>query len=147
MGFDLSELKAAVDTMKAPCWYLIVSKVISGDNGSGNVNEIKLHDYRNGKDSIVSASFKGSTAAISTGTRYFKIMTKDWFKDSSGKWYRPVNTSASRIVANTDYMQQFNWNRIFAVRKSKGGFAKIKITGYDPKTKKLTFKANNYELK
>jgi hypothetical protein len=74
-------------------------------------------------------------------------MTKDWFKDSSGKWYRPVNTSASRIVANTDYMQQFNWNRIFAVRKSKGGFAKIKITGYDPKTKKLTFKANNYELK
>lgn len=147
MGFDLSELKAAVDTMKAPCWYLIVSKVIAGDNGSGNVNEIKLHDYRNGKDSIVSASFKGSTAAISTGTRYFKIMTKDWFKDSSGKWYRPVNTSASKIVANTDYMQQFNWNRIFAVRKSKGGFAKIKITGYDPKTKKLTFKANNYELK
>lgn len=147
MGFDLSELKAAADTMKAPCWFLIISKIVTGKNGEGTVNAIRIHDYRSGTEIVKSQAIRGQEAVLSAGTKYLKIPTKDWFKDASGKWYNPVKTAASGYVANTNYMKAFDWNKIIAVKKADGGYSKVKFTNYDSKTKKLKFVVNNYEIK
>lgn len=144
MGFDLSEAIAAADTMKAPCWFLTVIKVISGKSGEGYVSELTLHDYRSGKDSTMTRQFNQENGKISM-TKNFKVPTRSWFKNKYGEWYEPVTTSSNPLAESADVMKGYSWNNIYGIRKSDGGYAKMRIRNYDSKTRKITLEIANYE--
>lgn len=145
MGFDLSELYAEAQKMKAPCWFVTIQKVIVGSNGKGKVNTLTLYDYSGEKEKSYTVKFKDNEGTIRMGTNYYKIPTSDLFKNSQGQWYHPVKTTASDYLRNPVYYQDYNHKRTYGVQKANGGYAKIMVTDYDPKTRKIKFKVNDYE--
>ncbi|MCQ2065072.1 MAG: hypothetical protein MJY66_04335 [Bacteroidaceae bacterium] len=144
MGFDLSAAKAAADTMKAPCWFLTVIKIISGKPGEGYVSEVSLHDYSSGKDSTITRQFDEVSGKISM-TKNFKVPTRPWFKNAYGEWYEPVRTSANPLAESADNMKAYSWRNIYGIRRSDGGYAKVKVRNYDSGSRRITLDIANYE--
>ena len=144
MGFDLSDLKDATDRMKAPCWLIILSKTVTGKSGTGHLVDATVYDYAN--DTAYTKVFNEEEKGITVGYHLLKIPSRLWFKNYYGEWYEPCPTTASRLCEPADFTLEPDWKgRTYGIRKAKGGFAKIKVTDWNPENRKITLDITQYE--
>jgi hypothetical protein len=144
MGFDLSDLKDVTDRMKSPCWLIILSKTVTGKAGTGHLIDATLYDYAN--DTTYTKVFSEAERGITIGYHLLKIPSRLWYKNRFNEWYEPCRTTSSILFEPADFTKEPDWTgRTFSLRKAKGGFAKIKVTGYNPQNRKLTLDITHYE--
>lgn len=144
MGFDLSPLKDMTDKMKAPCYLIILAKSVMGKAGTGHLMDATVYDYAN--DTTYTKVFSEKERGITVGYKMVKIPAKPWFKNKYEEWYEPCSTTSNILFQPEDFTAETDWkSRTFSVRKAKGGFAKIKVTDYDPKTRKIKLDITHYE--
>lgn len=144
MGFDLSDLKDATDKMKAPCYLIVLSKTVVGKSGTGHLIDATVYDYAN--DTTYYRTFSESERGITVGYHLLRLPTTLHFKNSYDQWYEPCYTTANPLVQPEDFTKEPKWKEsTFSVRKAKGGFAKIKVTDYDSKSRKITLDITHYE--
>lgn len=144
MGFDLSSLKDVTDKMKAPCFLIILAKTVTGKSGTGHLMDATLYDYAN--DTTYDKVFSESERGITVGYHMLKIPVHEWYKNKFEEWYEPCRTSSSLLAQPEDFTKETDWKgRYYAVRKAKGGFAKIKVTDYNSQTRKITLDITHYE--
>lgn len=144
MGFDLSDLKQVTDRMKSPCWLIILSKTVTGKAGTGHLIDATIYDYAN--DTTYTKVFSEAERGITIGYHLLKIPSRLWYKNRFNEWYEPCRTTSSILFEPADFTKEPDWTgRTFSLRKAKGGFAKIKVTGYNPQNRKLTLDITHYE--
>lgn len=144
MGFDLSALKDVTDRMKAPCFLIVLSKTVVGKSGTGHLIDATVYDYAN--DTTYYRTFSDDERGIKVGYRLIKLPTTLWFKNKFDEWYEPCFTTSNLLIQPEDFTKEPDWkDRTFSVRKAKGGFAKIKVTDYNPKNRKITLDITHYE--
>lgn len=144
MGFDLSALKEPTDRMKAPCFLIVLAKTVVGKSGTGHLMDATVYDYAN--DTTYYRTFSESERGIKVGYRLIKLPTTLEFRNSYNEWYEPCYTTSNLLAQPEDFTRQPDWkDRTFGVRKAKGGFAKIKVTDYNPQNRKITLDITHYE--
>ena len=141
MGFDISGMKAATDKMTAPCFMIIMGKSVLGKAGTGRILSATVYDY--GDDKEYSADYPDDMNTINAGYHTFRIPTKPWFKRHD-QWYETVQTTSNTLSMPTDPIHD-TMDGKYAVRKADGGYAKLKITGYDSMTRRITIDVTQYE--
>lgn len=140
MGFNLSSLAAAMDTMTAPCFLLIVDKSVMGKSGKGHIYEACVHDYRGETEVTYKQEFDETTGAITVGTKYYKIPTKPWVKNRRGEWLMQSATSASPVgFSLTDR------KTVYSLRTADGNYGNMQLSKYEAATGKLKLKMTYYE--
>jgi len=140
IGFDLTPLASSLDTMKAPCFQLFVSKILVGESGSGYVYEVCVHDYRDGCEKVFKETFTEAEGRIVAGTKCLRIPTKPWVKNRRGEWLEQSTTSASPVEFSlTDK------KTVYSVRTADGNYGNIQLSNYDYSTGKLNLKVTYYE--
>jgi len=144
MGFDLSSLKDVTDKMKAPCFLIVLAKSVIGKPGTGHLMDATVYDYAN--DTTYYRSFSQSERGITVGYHLIKLPTTLSFKNNYNEWYEPCYTTSNLLVQPEDFTKEPDWkDRTFSVRKAKGGFAKIKVTDYNSRNRKITLDITHYE--
>lgn len=142
MGFDLSSLTTTAQSMKAPCWMIIMGKSVIGKTGTGRILSASVYDYTNGNE--YSVEYTDDMNAITVGYHMFKVPTTNMFIRNN-TWYESFQTSSNILMQPKDYVNAPEWTRSFGIRTANGSHAKIKVKEYDPKTRKLTIDIKHYE--
>lgn len=144
MGFDLSSLKDVTDKMKAPCWLIILNKSVMGKAGTGHLMDATIYDYAN--DAEYTKVFNEDEKGISIGYHLLKIPSKPWYKNRFNEWYESCPTTSNILCQPQDFTKDPDWkDRSYGIRKAKGGFAKMKVTDYNPESRKITIDITHYE--
>ena len=144
MGFDLSSLKDVTDKMKSPCFLIILAKSVTGKAGTGHLMDATLYDYAH--DVTYEKVFSEAERGITVGYHLLKMPVREWYKNKYNVWYEPCRTSSNLLAQPEDFTKEPDWkDRYFAVRKAQGGFAKLKVTNYNPQTHKITLDITHYE--
>lgn len=142
IGIDYSSKASAIDTMKAPCFFLNVNRTIVGKSGSGWVQSVTVHDYRSGEEITYTREFTQTEGALDKlGTLRFKVPTLNWVK-RNGKWMKQSTTSASPVSFN--YVVNTH-TPTYSIRTASHDYASMKVTRYDEKKKQVKVKFSYYE--
>jgi hypothetical protein len=128
LGLNFSDYASGTDRMDEPKFFLIVSRNRRGNSaGEGSVTSVEVYDYRNDPfHPTVYSSPDADGSPLKWGDNIFGIPTT------------PLKyTSASPVRWLDKYGKPLR--DPFVVRTSSGRYAKIRFTGYDPSTGKITF--------
>lgn len=143
IGIDYSEKASVLDTMKAPCFFLNVSRTVMGKAGNGYVKSVSVHDYRSGKEVVYTKDFTNQEGALNKlGTHRFKVPTKPWVKRRE-TWLEQTTTSACPVefVYKADDSAP-----TYSIRTANGSdYASMKLVGYDEKSGKVKLKFEYYD--
>ena len=127
--------------MTAPCFMIIMGKSVLGKAGSGRILSATVHDYPEGRE--YSVDYPDDKNTIVAGYHTFRIPTKPWFK-RNGQWYETLQTTSNTLSMPADPIHDMMDGK-YAVRKADGEYAKLKITGYDSMTRRITIDVTQYE--
>lgn len=144
VAFDYSQYAHKVAEMKAPCFFLTVTKRAVGKTGTGYLKGFTVNCYEGGKKiTSYKQEFTSQTGLIKA-KHYFKLPTKSWYKNGAGEWMEPKVTSASALIETDTRIDDFLRQGVF-IRTARGESVEVRGAEFNPSTGEIGLDLSFYE--